>query len=745
MSTLAMQRPIQDKEGNASPRRASGSRSKTKLFHCSQCSATFNRPAHLRRHEAAHQGAKPYSCRYCPVTSSRKDVIVRHTRNLHSESTSQEGRGNSPTAGHAEHQENGRRSVSPSAFVNLNPQATSPTAAERYVVPEQADGDLSSNGPSQPSGSPTNIQNAGSQATKVVSMDQQMFPTDFSFLDGTLQADEEMLGFMSSHQPGDMLWHLFGQGVHPSNTTEQNIELSPTIPQPQNFLSPGRSDTQQPDSPLLSNDEAYSEVLANMAKFDRSQRLSDFQFPSKFAMTRFVRAFFDHMAPHFPIIHRPSFNILTTPCPVLLGIMACGAMYSSEHETAATMHIAALRLMYEPEEGLIADPEEDAFQLWKLQASLLLSYFGAYNKSSQVRQRALDTFPVTANLAQDAIEAINASEATTYSDWVYQESVVRCIAGTGILGAVLNSRSPNQSFSVLGLEARFRLPSSNFDWTTEEQIWQGPPHVLFSDDVLRQLSCAQKPDLPPDDFAFLTVLSLMLGHICSFERLTSSHCSELYATFVEKTSEPVQVLDAMWTEQARSKESNCALPSPMGHLTGSVLDSIFYHLYAADQVKSMKRLLSSPSLLASPNEVQKIAGLPHPKSLGKALGRAVTALRFECRQGLNYIQKVAPHRYGPLSTTALTEGSLLLHWYFRYGRSPTLAPIQYPDLDAGMTEVTAEVQRLRMPTTTSLPLVVAATLLQESSVWQWPSVECTRLRILIKRNELNRQQIEGVY
>ncbi|EXL96810.1 hypothetical protein NOF04DRAFT_9482 [Fusarium oxysporum II5] len=46
-------------------------------FSCDQCNASFNRLAHLRRHELTHGSEKPYNCMYCSLTSSRKDVIVQ--------------------------------------------------------------------------------------------------------------------------------------------------------------------------------------------------------------------------------------------------------------------------------------------------------------------------------------------------------------------------------------------------------------------------------------------------------------------------------------------------------------------------------------------------------------------------------------------------------------------------------------------------------------------------------------------
>jgi uncharacterized Zn-finger protein len=78
---------------NTSTQQASHENVDKSGFSCDQCNASFNRLAHLRRHELTHGSEKPYNCMYCSLTSSRKDVIVRHTRNFH------HGHGNRKSSG----------------------------------------------------------------------------------------------------------------------------------------------------------------------------------------------------------------------------------------------------------------------------------------------------------------------------------------------------------------------------------------------------------------------------------------------------------------------------------------------------------------------------------------------------------------------------------------------------------------------------------------------------------------------
>ncbi|RFU25308.1 hypothetical protein B7463_g11043, partial [Scytalidium lignicola] len=52
---------------------------------CSICSKAFKRSEHCSRHEAAHSRQRPYKCRFCDRKYARKDLVIRHGRNLHPE------------------------------------------------------------------------------------------------------------------------------------------------------------------------------------------------------------------------------------------------------------------------------------------------------------------------------------------------------------------------------------------------------------------------------------------------------------------------------------------------------------------------------------------------------------------------------------------------------------------------------------------------------------------------------------
>lgn len=62
---------------------------------------------------------------------------------------------------------------------------------------------------------------------------------------------------------------------------------------------------------LVPNDNKYENAWANLIKY-LSHILASLRFPSKYAMGRFITAFFKHIAPYIPIIYEPTFDIAIT-------------------------------------------------------------------------------------------------------------------------------------------------------------------------------------------------------------------------------------------------------------------------------------------------------------------------------------------------------------------------------------------------------------------------------------------------
>jgi hypothetical protein len=222
----------------------------------------------------------------------------------------------------------------------------------------------------------------------------------------------------------------------------------------------------------------------------------------------------------------------------------------------------------------------------------------------------------------------------------------------------MNCQPDNHSLYLPNYATKIQLPSPTSYWVKDGEDWNRPPPIIYTSNIMESTFVGVKPNIQADDYAFLTIISTALDHICTFETLTKSTHTDLYPLFISKMSNSLDLLDEMWNEQHANKETNGALPTPLVQCTRALLDSAFYHLHGSPQLTGMTRLLKSPELAGQPDEVERIRHISQRGNIEKALFRAAATLRIDCRLGLRYMQKVAPHRFAPLSATSVAEGGM---------------------------------------------------------------------------------------
>ncbi|KAF4995703.1 hypothetical protein FDECE_12732 [Fusarium decemcellulare] len=683
-------------------------------FSCPQCNAKFNRLAHLRRHQLTHGGEKPYNCLYCPVASSRKDVIVRHTRNFHP------GVANRTGSGHR-----GRRRT------NSHPGATGPatrgnvsTRASPATTTARGDKDHHSEGVNDAAEehqeSPASNGMDGSQSSQENSLDN-FLPSHADLFPVCLP--ENPLSFSAFMEPelvNSNLSDMIDLDILLSNAQEFLGDMpNNNVPElPSSVLEPPRPSLDQTnnnttDHNSVADDNNCASAWANLTKYP-VHILASLRFPSKYAVRRFVKAFFKHIAAHIPIVHEPTFDIATAPSPLLLAIMACGAVYLGEYSTAISMHAVSVQLIFEHERTFASKKFDIETLAWMLQTYLLLSYFEIH---CGMEGKAAHAFPHSIKLAQEAIGELKRHQITTYRDWVRQESINRCIASTILIGASIGSKEREEWLASPVVDARFALPSSTAEWLKDEADLEVPTQALYSDDALNSIFSGQEPALPISEFGLVTIVSAILYQVCSFEILTSSHHMELYTNFGEKMGRSVQVLDEILKRRMGEADSGLS-PDPSVHCAKSMMNSVYYHLYGSIPLATMKKLLQSPSALDNPEQISNLSDEAASPELYKALLRAADQLRFDCRLGLNYLKKMAPIRFGPECAIGAYEGGLLLCWYLQFAHSRLPQIESRNTLSALINESFAEVSELRLGVQdrlSALPLAVSVELLSDGS------------------------------
>ncbi|KAL5592838.1 hypothetical protein FOBRF1_013146 [Fusarium oxysporum] len=654
--------------------------------------------------------------RYKTITWREKDVIVRHTRNFH------HGLGNRKSSGFRGRRRNNSHpgASRPKASKNGSARASPVTTTLRGQQDRHSEG--VNDAIEERDESPTNNEVDGSQSSQANSLDiampsqPDMFPAylsgsplefNASFMDPELVNPNLSAMFDLDALLADAQG-LFGE-VPSCNPPELPIlALEPPIPRPATL---GQADKTSAPRNLVPNDKRCENAWANLTKYP-VHILASLRFPSKYAVRRFVKAFIKHIAPHIPIIHEPTFDIATTPSPLLLAAMACSAVYLGERSTSISMHAISVQLVFEHERMIALSKTDPETLTWMLQTYLLLAYFEIHCGSEGRRAHA---FPHCVK--------VNSNDTT-------------CGLAMANSRATVCSKEPEAWIPTPMVEARFALPSSNAEWLKEESCWGIPTEVLYSNDALDSIIAGQLPSMPVSEFGLVTIVSALLYRIYSFELLTGSRDGELYAKFGKKMEQSLQVLDAILKTRTGQDAAGLA-PNPTVHCARSLLNSAFYHLYASVPLSVMKKLLWSPASLDDP-EIMHLLNEAISPELYQALFNAADQLRSDCRVGLSYIKKIAPIIFGPESAVGALEGCLLLCWYLLFAQS-RVSQIESRDLlNALIDESFAEVTDLQLEDhglQSVLPLAVSAELLSDGSMWKWPSSVSQKLKLLIKKLE----------
>ncbi|CAH0025171.1 unnamed protein product [Clonostachys rhizophaga] len=752
--------------------RPSGGRIRTKQskpttckFSCTHCEATFKRVAHLRRHDKTRtflfsyrftgvstltvasasldQNEKPYRCELCPVSSSRKDVILRHTRNFHPEIASANAEDDLGPISDAEH-------VAPSVNASTPPSASPRMASADptlWALSSPGDPEQSGDGPKTPASQALltegvkNLENGPPVPAATQLLELELCSNEDTGSSGMTLPDHEILDFLAASDLAmPNTWGIFASGATPFLNPaeflpnwERDAPVTALVEHPPPVLPISYSH----DSPsrscfTLTNDE-YKKVVANFVESDPSGALLQFQYPSKHAVIRFVRAFFKHMAPQFPVLHPPTFDVTLVPTPLLIEIMACGAMYSRERRTAEKLHRVGLQLSSEHWK------RGSETQLWLLQANLLMTFFEAYNADWKVPQRAISMLSETAKLAHEAYSAIKGLSKSNYKNWVRLENH-RCIAGMIIIGATLNSTMKEEYCKMLGMDFDFTLPAMTSVWMKNEGDWEQPVDAPDISETMRLIHTGKRYDLSLSDLGLLTIVSTFLAHVSSFELLTGSRHPLLWTAFVSEMSGPVQVLDELCKRPSACMSEDGITRSPLLKTARALLDSIYYHLYGSSQLSIMKELLGCPDILVDSESFNQLLRALSTNNFDKALKRAAEVFLEETRQGLQYLGSLDASHFGPVSTTAVFERGLILCCYLQTRPSHSPMTSSQSPLDAliseGITEVESQQVSDYKQTTSAIPLLASSMILRDTSVWKWPPVVSSKLEALVEKLNL---------
>ncbi|OAG36684.1 hypothetical protein AYO21_09068 [Fonsecaea monophora] len=698
------------------PRRNGVTRSqKERRYLCNVCGESFTRKEHCRRHELGHRWQRPHACPICGLTSARKDVISRHMRVLHrgagKPADSQDGQLsciNQDTSSDDSSYDLNGRAVQGQQPDNTNGGETT-SLVNGQVIPEVLPS-LSTLLNAQTGGvatNPSTFELGLERGWKVPTLDRVQAPAANVEVIPRAQMDFQLLDDAFVQWPWDEPFYALPW----SEDVGRNVTARHTDPDNGEYQSSGLF------LGLIPSEIEQAKV--NLQLFDVENRLCDFVFPTNYMVIRLVRGFFKHFAPHCPIIHAPTFSIGTIQAPLLLAVMACGAVYLNEQEISLRLYYAVLKLLSENEDLVIAGQRDSGFQLWELQTRLLTCQYGLYGGDDRIQRQARLSFTRLHVLCREAsVEATKVS-ANDWTGWVFRESMIRCVSWTTVLRAVLLCNEDNAVLRSSNTELEGSLPCSEELWTAGGLSWQNSTRVTISSVVcFRQLLSGAPLDNTISPFGLLTLISVILSHISTL-RLGNATGT------VVADEDSLRLALHTWEEAWRTHPHCTTVPdAPQGPLMANalvVLNAAYYRLYANAQMNEMKALALLPVDQVSRSRIAKLYQLDNPPDLMKAIVRACRCLLVRVRLGLGYLLKTSCLNYPCYAPLAAYEGSLLMCWYLLGRRLMEIPGPEELVITTMMDEIVAESEyKYEKPIPRELlPIMIYRDMIRER--WVWPA------------------------
>ncbi|KAK5661923.1 hypothetical protein OQA88_10033 [Cercophora sp. LCS_1] len=376
---------------------------KPKTLPCKYCSKRFRRVEHVQRHERTHTKEKPFSCGWarCGKTFGRRDLLVRHEKLVHlNEGSSKDGArprkpssaGNAvagPSDSHADTEMLGlQQRPPPTAHPLYRPEPIQPAAVSTMPPDSRlaarapacnldllsdaathlaSGGEVASIQPTimpglpQPPPEMTPVkqyhdemaygdrmrgQDAAQMSVEYPSQPQQpvyddynLFLDDFAppshFLPPSLEAEQ---AFGMWPRPGGELGRG-GASKPPSTFPSRFPSLAPDPRDPSEGNSRMHEDgVRAPNWRISAVDHAT--IKSRLDEFS-SVLPSDFVFPSRHTLNRFLEGYISGFHDHLPFLHLPTLMPTDLSPELLLAILAVGAQYRFETNRGHALWYAA--------------------------------------------------------------------------------------------------------------------------------------------------------------------------------------------------------------------------------------------------------------------------------------------------------------------------------------------------------------------------------------------------------------------
>ncbi|KAL5402588.1 hypothetical protein PMIN03_010551 [Paraphaeosphaeria minitans] len=317
---------------------------------CRFCSRPFKRAEHLTRHLRTHTREKPFVCQ-CSASFTRRDLLTRHWRITgHSEFGG--GEHHEPTI-ETQTQTLPQHNVSPIELSTANvvvgtEMLEDSNHTHRPELPTPVESFHGAQGHIDPAIHPESYQDEGFEDFRDfvnfidgVGLSAQWTPEyniDWLRLDNYEEPRRASRDLESHQSPGNEdIGTPFSTWL-PSAPAEDQIHL-------RSHSGADVRESRARHGTYHVTEDHRSFLISLLPSFPAP--ISEFEIPSRHALTRYITAFFSGFHSHFPFIHEPTYKPSCSPLELTLAMCAAGAQYCFERRSADRLFRVSKAIVFE--------------------------------------------------------------------------------------------------------------------------------------------------------------------------------------------------------------------------------------------------------------------------------------------------------------------------------------------------------------------------------------------------------------
>ncbi|KAH8666366.1 hypothetical protein BX600DRAFT_412279 [Xylariales sp. PMI_506] len=731
---------------------------KPKTLPCRYCSKRFRRVEHVQRHERTHTKEKPFSCGWarCGKSFGRRDLLVRHEKLVHLNegSNKDSARPRKPSTAsvvqqispesHVDSEMMGMPRAHPQHY-NAEPMSAVPVhtlapdprmpaaraaACNLDLLSDAATQIASANEVNsmqpimsdigQPAGGMSRIKpyddgmaygdRVREPETSTISVGFPGQPPPPAFDDYNLFLDEfastsHFLPQAFETDPTLSLWSNLqrgGQSKPASQFPSRFPSVQPDLRDTTDAAGRGGHDDSNRTPPLKVSAMDHTTIKARLDEYS-SVLPSDFVFPSRHTLTRFLDGYVSGFHEHLPILHLPTLTPADLSPELLLAILAVGAQHRFESHRSNALWYAAKAVALEQirrrrsheVHGLLPTPA--AYSPHSTRPSPSHGFRHSFSSVQQERPMTQDTHrePYSPNTPQSRMETIQAllllfavglwgakailhealslqsllamlvreegliSESTQTADW---EAWIR-IEGANRTKLMtfcffnLCSIAYNIPPLLLSSEMNIFFPHSSKLWRAETHWqWQEARHAFPSMDISFQDSFTRLFSRPPQGPpAYLSSLGnyglihALLQHVFLLKQTCFTSAPSYDAPHGLRPDDVEDVTQALriWQMSFEQHQNRVAVTSQQAGSDSFPGGPIAYNSTALVRLASIRLFTDlSPSRTLETRDANQIPlgfnDAPYPvrsARLNRAIFQAVHALSILVKLGVNYVAR----------------------------------------------------------------------------------------------------------